>query len=147
MDSSYMIFVWLGVIVLAVILEAVTTQMVSIWFVAGGLVGLVANALDIPPWPQVLIASVVTLILLVFTRRLLKRKIMPKKVSTNADRCIGATGIVTEAISNLENHGQIKVAGSIWTARTETPVAVEKGVLVKVLRIEGVKLIVEPAKN
>lgn len=138
----YMIFVWIAVIIAAVVLEAVTVQFVSIWFVAGGVAGLIANALNVPVWPQVLVASVVTLILLICTRPFVNKKLLMKKVSTNSDRLVGETALVVQEINNMKNQGQVKVKGSIWTARADTQDIVSEGSQVKVLRIEGVKMIV-----
>ena len=140
----YMLFVWIAVMILAVVLEAVTTQLVSIWFAAGGVAGLVAFALNVPAWPQVLVVAVVTLLLLICTRPLVRRKLKTKQVHTNADRYVNEIGIVTGEICNMEDRGQVKVMGSVWTARSEGQELIAVGTEVKVLRIEGVKLIVRP---
>ena len=60
---------------------------------------------------------------------------------------IGAEGVVTEAIDNRAAQGQIKVQGSVWTARTEDGPPIPKDAVVRVLRIEGVKLIVAPLQT
>ena len=41
--AEYMIYIWLGVILAAVVIEGLTAQLVSIWFVPGGLAGLIAG--------------------------------------------------------------------------------------------------------
>jgi len=61
----------------------------------------------------------------------------------NADRILGVEAVVTEPISNREARGQIRVLGEYWTARTEQDTELSEGTLVRVLRIEGVKAIVE----
>jgi membrane protein implicated in regulation of membrane protease activity len=71
--------------------------------------------------------------------------LQPKgKIPTNADRFIGKTGIVVEAIDNLTATGQVKVAGQLWTARSAADTPISAGVEVTILSIEGVKLFVEP---
>lgn len=139
-----MVFVWLGLIILAVILESVTTELISIWFVVGGLGGLVAGAFDAPPVVQVLVAAAVTLLSLFCTRPLVMKKLKRKPVETNAGRYIDQVGVVTEGIDNLKNIGQVKVMGSVWTARTEQGELLPVDSRVRVLRIEGVKMIVRP---
>lgn len=67
-----------------------------------------------------------------------KGKIQP----TNADRCIGETGVVEEAIDNTYDKGLVKVKGSVWTARSEHNELIDRGTLVVVKQIEGVKVIV-----
>ena len=67
-----------------------------------------------------------------------------KKVSTNADRAIGEEVRVIERVSNLAQTGRAIVHGMEWTVRTENDnIVIEQGELVRVLRIAGVKLIVE----
>jgi len=77
-----------------------------------------------------------------FVRKSLKKA----HVSTNADRYIGKTAVVTEEISNLEARGQVKVDNQIWSARSDGNETLAAGTAVKVLRIEGVKLIVSAAE-
>lgn len=144
--EQYMMYVWLGVIILSVACEALTTQLVSIWFVAGGLAGIIAKLLGAGAGVQIIVAIVVTLLCIVLTRPLVKRLMKAKTVGTNADRYIGEIGTVVEKIDNLEATGQVKVMTSLWSARSnDEELVIPKNASVKVLRIEGVKLIVEPA--
>ena len=79
------------------------------------------------------------------TARLSARLRHPKVQPTNADRVIGQIGIVTEVISDRAQAGQVRVMGQIWSARTDdTTDEIAVGCEVRVLRIEGVKLIVTP---
>ena len=73
------------------------------------------------------------------TRPLARRLQRPGPTSTNADRVIGATAVVTEAVDNLQGAGRVSVMGNSWAARGET---IPTGETVTVVRIEGVKLIV-----
>ena len=49
---------------------------------------------------------------------------------------------MTEEIDNLKAQGQVTVAGVVWTARADGDEVVPRGAKVRVLRIEGVKVIV-----
>ena len=69
----------------------------------------------------------------------------PSQVATNADRAVGAEGIVIQAIDNRKAQGQVTVSGAVWTARSESEEVIPQGAQVRVLRIEGVKLIVTRA--
>lgn len=143
-----MVYVWLAVIVVAVVAEALTTQLVSIWFAAGGTIGLILSAAGVDPWVQVLVAALVTLICLLATRPLVKKKLSFDKVSTNSDRYIGKTGVVTEDIDNKAEKGQVKVLGSIWTARSALgDDIIPRGTEIHVNKLEGVRLFVEPEKR
>ena len=66
-----------------------------------------------------------------------------KKTLTVTDRGVGMTAVVTEAVDNVEGRGAVKVDGKVWSARSEHGETLEPGDLVRVLRIEGVKLYVE----
>ena len=51
--------------------------------------------------------------------------------------------VVSEEINNLTGAGAVSVDGKTWTARSETEEVIPKGTVVKVLRIEGVKVFVQ----
>ena len=97
--------IWVAVIVIAAILEGMSAQLISIWFVGGGIAGMIAQLCGAPVWLQVLIAAVVTLVLLLATRPLVKKFLQNKETHTNADRVVGQTAVVTEDIDNLAAHG------------------------------------------
>lgn len=135
-------FVWLGIIVLAAVIEALTTQLVSIWFAAGGVAGLVTTVAGGPFWLQLLLFAVVTAITLAITRPLVRRMAAAPKAETNVDRYVGKTGVVTEQIDNVAARGLIKVLGSVWTARSADGSVIPAGTEVIIQSIEGVKAIV-----
>ena len=139
-----MIYIWLAIIILAVIVEAVTAQLVSIWFLAGGIAALIAGLCGAEIWLQVVLFALVTALVLIVTRPLVKRIMHFKKTDTNADRYIGKEGLVTETINNVEGTGRVTVLGSDWTARSSDDKQIAEGTPVLVERIEGVKLIVTP---
>lgn len=139
---EYMPFVWLGVIILAVILEASTYALVSIWFIPAAVVSLILSFFPIPLWIQITVFAVCSVLLLVFTKVIFKKTLGLKRVATNADAVIGEEAIVTESIDNIEGVGQVKVRGQIWTARSyDKDIKYEKGETLNVVAIEGVKLI------
>lgn len=138
-----MIFVWLGVTVLAAIVEAAVPALVSIWFVPGGLLALIASLAGGSLPLQIVLFLLGSIIALAVTRPLARRLQKPGPTSTNADRVIGATAVVTEAVDNLHDAGRVTVMGNSWAARSEQGgETIPMGETVTVLRIEGVKLIV-----
>ena len=135
---------WLIAFILFVVGEAVTVGLVSIWFAVGSLGALLTAALGGGLWLQIavfLILSALSLMLL----KPLSRKWMAghKAARTNADRVIGETALVTEDIDNTMATGQVQVDGQIWTARSAHDVVIPAGSQVKVLSIQGVKVMVE----
>lgn len=141
MNISLLIFWFVAVIVFAVV-ELVTFQLVAIWFAIGGVCGMAACSLGAPFWVQLLVFGTISLILLAATRPFVKRFLKVKHVHTNADRLIGKTAVVTQSINNLESRGAVTISGITWTARSDDGSAIDEGEKVRILRIEGVKLIV-----
>ena len=133
---------WAVAIVVFAILEAITTQLVSVWFIVGSIAALLSRWLGAPFYLQLIVFVGVSAITLVLTRPLIKKHLKPKNEPTNADRVIGQTAVVTETIDNLAAKGQVKVDGQIWSARCSEDTVIEEGKQVEIKRIDGVKLIV-----
>lgn len=138
-------YFWLALVVIFVIVECLTVGLVSIWFAGGAFVAMIfAMAGAGAIWQDVAFLGVSAL-LLILTRPIAKKYFNNKKVKTNYQSVIGEIAKVTETIDNFNQTGAAFVDGKEWTARaTEDTVIMEKGMLVKVAAIEGVKLIVEP---
>lgn len=134
---------WAAAILIFGIAEAVTVQLVSIWFLVGAIAALIAALCGASPVIQIIIFIAVSVLALVITRPLVKKYVSPKKENTNADRVIGQIGIVAEDIDNINATGQVKVDGKIWTARSIDNSIIPAGGEVIIDRIDGVKLIVK----
>ena len=136
-----MVYFWLGIFALFCVVEAFTAALVCIWFIVGAIAAFIV-ALFIPVLMVQLIAFVViSAITFVIARPFIKKRLNKKHVPTNADRVIGQTGEVLEAIEKNKN-GRIKVDNISWVARSS--VEIPAGALCTVLAIEGVTLIVDP---
>ncbi len=136
--------VWLIAVVVLLGVEAMVPGLVSIWLALGALAALLSALLGAPLWLQVLWFLVVSIVALVVTRPLAKKYINARIVPTNADMLLGKEGVVREKIDNIAGTGAVAVDGKVWTARmAEDGKTAETGELVNVLRIEGVKLIVQ----
>ena len=137
--------VWLAALIVLLVVEAATVALVCLWFAAGALCALIVSFFVESVWVQLAVFLAVSLVCLLALRPLAKKYMDPRRVATNADRAVGAEGVVTEAIDNLKAQGQVRVDGAPWTARTEPDAPpIPAGAAVRVLRIEGVKLIVAP---
>ncbi|HEX2985849.1 MAG TPA: NfeD family protein [Caproiciproducens sp.] len=141
--GAYLPYIWLAVIVVAAVVEGCTAQLVSIWFVLGGIGALIANLCGAGLWLQITLFVIITAITLLATRPLVKKLMNFKRVETNAGRYIGKNAVVIKKINNTLGVGQVNVLGSIWTARSTDGSIIESGRNVVVKSIEGVKLMVE----
>lgn len=137
--------IWLALLIVFAITEGVTVALVSIWFMGGALAALIAALCGAELWVQVVLFFAVSILLLLCLRPLSKRLIKQKKVATNADSNIGKEAVVTERIDNLQGIGAVRISGVEWSARSADGSEIEKGAVVRVLRIEGVKVCVERA--
>ena len=139
--------VWLVLLIVFAVGEAVTVGLTSIWFAAGALGALITSTLTENLLIQIIVFLALSFVTLLLVRPLARKYFIPRRVATNADRILGQEGIVTEDIDNLEAKGQVKVSGTVWSASSQRDeVPIPAGTRVRILRIEGVKVFVAPAE-
>lgn len=146
MDPVYQI-VWLALLIIFAIAEAATVGLTSVWFAIGSLGALICALLGGNIWLQIGIFIVLSVVCLVALRPLAKKYLNNRVEPTNADRVIGQEAQVTQAIDNIQGSGAVTIGGITWTARSEHDTPIPAGTMVRVLRIEGVKVIVEKSKE
>ncbi len=134
---------WLIAVIAFIVLEAVTYQLVSVWFVIGSLGGLLAAALGANPWVQIVVFVIISALMLAVLRPLSMKLLKPKGLKTNVDGLIGEDVLITENVSNISETGKGRIKGMTWTVRSETGEEIPENTVATVLRIEGVKLIVK----
>lgn len=140
----YMPLLWIGIAVVALIIEGVSTQLISIWFSIGAIGGAISCIFTDNIIIQVFVFIIVTAVSLALTRPLVKR-IKSKTesvVKTNLDRAIGCEAVLTRGITE-ESDGELKILGDIWLAVSSGGQEIKSGTRVKVLAINGTKLVVE----
>lgn len=143
MNEISMPLVWFALAAVLGIVEAMTVSLVSIWFALGAVAAIIPAFLNVPIWGQILVFLVVSALAFAFTRKFLKDVIKVKKQPTNSDVLIGADGMVTADVNNLEGTGKVYISGLTWSARSENGENIPKGTVVTVNKIEGVTLIVK----
>lgn len=143
-----MLWVWIIVIVFAVIFEATSPiQLVSIWAALGGLVSLILYFCNVDMVIQIIVFFAVTILAILLTRPLAKKMMKFKQTATNADSNIGKTGRVTKIVDEQLGIFRVRVENDDWSATTETQTILPVNTEISVLRIEGVKLIVKPKET
>ena len=131
---------WLVLVIILSVIEIATVSLVSIWFVASGIVVMILSFFIGDIAIQSTIFALLGILLLLVTRPIVAKL----KSKTNLDRIIGEEAIVTEDITK-NNVGEVKVDGKRWSAISKNKCL--KGDTVKVLRIDGVKLIVKKEED
>lgn len=133
---------WLVLLIAFAVIEGVTAGLVSIWFCAGSLAALIATWLGASLPVQIGLFVAISLLAMAIIRPMARKWFQPRLQKTNADRILDQEGVVVEEIDNLRAHGQVKVGGIVWTARSAEEESIPAGTRVRVVRIEGVKAIV-----
>lgn len=139
--------IWLLVLIAFAVGEALTVGLTSIWFAVGALGALITAGLGFGFWPQIIVFLVLSGVTLALVRPLAKKVLKPGYSATNADRVIGVVGLVTEEVDNMAGKGLVNLSGQVWSARAQDEQNIPAGQEVRVLRIQGVKVIVEPVHS
>lgn len=138
-----MIYTWVFIIIVLAFIEVITVNLTTVWFVVSAIVSLLLSFLGVDFYIQFAVFTLLGIFLLITTRSSLQKLLNNHKENTNLDRVIGMTGIVTEAIEK-NKIGEVKVDGKKWSAVSNENLKVDA--TVKILKIDGVKLIVEEEK-
>ena len=137
-----MAWVWLGILVVAIVVEVFTDQLVSIWFVPASIVAVILHFCTVDVWWQVLAFLLLSAAGIILAKTVLAKYLQPKTTKTNIDAIIGERCVVTEKIDNYAGCGQVRIKGLIWSARGVGDDDVfEEGEVLQVVAIEGVKVI------
>ena len=134
---------WLIVLAVFLVIEAITVGLTTIWFAGGALIAFCAGFVGFGLGVQVGTFIVVSLLLLLLTRPLAVKYFNQERQKTNAESLIGQQALVTEDIDTIKAKGQVEIRGQIWSAKTDEPDGtIPKNTVVVVNGIQGVKLIV-----
>ena len=138
---------WMVLFVICLIVEAACPiHLVSIWFAVGSLIAALVANFGGPGWLQIGAFLVVSAGLLLALWPFTKKFLNPGRTKTNVDAVIGQQCYVTADINNVEAHGQVKLNGMEWSARSTSGENIPAGTLVKVDKVEGVKVFVTAVK-
>ncbi len=142
-------WVWVVAGILLIVLEIFTVGFIVMWF------GIAAIITAIPVYLgssiEIIVATygLSVLLLTVFVRRISLDYMSPtsKALNTNADDVLNSSGIVVEEIDPIKGKGQVRVRREVWTASSQNGVNLPVDTVVRVLKVEGVKLIVTKEKE
>lgn len=138
--------IWISLAIIFVIIEALTSGLVTIWFALGAVVaGIVAIYVD-NLLLQLLVFLAISSIAIAFTRPIAQKYLNRKVEPTNLDAIIGGRGVVTTEITRLKN-GRVSVCGKDWAAvlSDDERESIKVGSEIEVCSIKGVSLVVKRA--
>lgn len=138
---------WLILLALLIFVEIITLGLTTIWFAGGALVAFIVSLFYDNLLLEISLFLVVSLVLLIFTRPVVKKYFNNSRVKTNYEAIIGKEALVTATIDNDRAAGLAVVDGQEWSARSVDGTVIEKGTKVIVKNISGVKLMVRIKKE
>lgn len=142
-DPNILALVWIGVAVVFAIVEGVTTGLTSIWFAGGALAAALTAIVTDNIYIQAAVFILISVVLLIATRPLVKKHINNKVEKTNVDALTGMKGIVIAAISPNET-GAVRADGKVWSATADCEIG--PGSEVEITGIKGVTVSVAKIK-
>ena len=142
------LFVWIIIAIISIVVEMATTALVSIWFCLGSIAAVIVKIIGGAFWIQAvafIIVSIITGIALypVLTKTIRKGP----NLKSNIDNYIGKVAKVDEVIDNISGTGRVTYNGISWAARSLDDSVKITCEHVKIIKVEGAKLIVEPYKT
>ncbi len=137
---------WLIVAGIFFIIEIATVGFLIFWLGVGAIFAMITSFITNNIAIQTIVFVLVSSILIPLTKPLADKFSGKKAVATNSYSLINKHGIVIADINPIEGTGLVKVNGETWSAKSESEVSIAKGTEVKVLSVEGVKLVVSPIK-
>ncbi|MDE5601634.1 MAG: NfeD family protein [Clostridia bacterium] len=142
--ENLMVWIWLAVTIIAVLIELATPQLISIWFAAAGVVGILFSFIPgLPWWGEVIIFAAVAIVLIFTLRPFIKKRLKSNKLKTNIDRIIGQkVRMLSQA--DFDNLGTAKLGDVVWSVKSEDETTVlHENEIVEIVEVEGNKLIVK----
>ena len=132
---------WLAVGVLFLIVELLTTALVSIWFVPSAIITCLLSFVVDNLLIQIAIFVVLSAVFMVVCRKIYNKHI--KKPVDDVDqneKLLGKTATVTEDTNGIT--GRILVGDVYWRAVSENGDIIQKGETVKIKGVNGTTLVI-----
>lgn len=136
--------IWIILIIVFSVVELMTLGLTTIWFAGAALLALLAALVGLSVPFQIIIFLISAVLLIYYTKPIAKNYLRIGSEKTNVEAVVGMVGPVTKRIEQYAT-GQVKINGQIWSALSENGEPIEVGIKVKVVAVEGVKLIVQKA--
>ena len=145
--EAYLWIIWLSIFVLAIIIEAITSDLTSIWFAGGAMIALIISFIPgVAWWIQVIVFIVISTVMILGLRPVAKKLLKTNITNSNIDEMAGKKGIMLKGYDEL-NHGEVKINDVVWTAiGADESKAIPQGTKVMVVAVNGNKLIVRPVE-
>lgn len=135
--QAIMPWMWVGVLVLLVVIEAATKGLTTIWGAISALIMVFISRTHMDIKWQILIFLLITIVLLFTTRPFIKKKLKIKQTPTNADTMLGKEVVITEPVSRFHKGAAKSNNGVIWTVTSNEETDIPEGTICTVKSIQG----------
>ena len=139
--EQYMWIIWLSLFVVALLIEAGTTELASIFFAFGAIVAMIISFIPgVEWWVQLVVFVVVSGVSLVALRPLVKKVFSKQTRTTNVDSIIGKKLAINDV--NELGYKEVKINGITWKVESVDDSELQVGDKVEVINLRGNTLIV-----
>ena len=135
--------IWLIFCGLLLLIEIFNLSFLLIWPGIGAFFAFIANILGASIEIQLAVFAISTILMILFMKPLAQKLFKTKdNTQMNNNAMIGKKGVVIKEINSPNETGQVKVAGELWSAITFDNKSIKINEIVKITKVEGVKLVV-----
>lgn len=136
-----MFWIWMAAALVFLIIEIGVPGLVFVCFAVGSVgAAIYAEMRPAEYLIQIGIFAVITIVLVPMTRKFAKKISLESAPGSNVDALVGQPAIVVKAIDPVEDVGQVRIQGEVWSATADA--AMPHGAKVTVTGVKGNRLIV-----
>ena len=140
--------IWVYISIVLLVIHLLTNSLPTLWLTIGAQAAASASGYGFGLAIQILVFCIVSAALLIPRKRWTHKSFNCSREKTNIDALAGKTALVESTIDTVHEKGKVLLDGMEWSAKTESlDDIIEKGELVDVIRVEGVKLIVQKTEK
>jgi membrane protein implicated in regulation of membrane protease activity len=134
---SHLTWFWLGLMVIFVVIEAVTFQLTTVWAALASLAMIFICKTEMAFKWQLLIFLIITILLIVFTRPFVMKKLKLGKNVTNVNSLIGQDVLVTKSVAKFEKGEGKTTNGVVWTITSIDGTDISEGSVCTIENVDG----------
>ena len=134
--------IWLAVAIAFAIGEFMTPTLTLVWFSIGAVILIFLSGFIKSRLIQIILFAIISTTMLVIATKKFVKEDKEYKYNTNLQAIINKKALVKETIPENKS-GLVVLDGEEWTAISDNGEEIRKDEAVKVIKIEGVKLIVK----
>jgi inner membrane protein len=138
---------WLIIAAVCFIGEIMIPQFFLFWFGVGSIGALASHFLGLSYSYQWVVFAVISVVGLISTRRFARMILKKEPKKAGVERLIDEVMVVTSEIDNSKSMGKVRDRGDSWRAVSEDGKIIKEGSKVRVIRVEGVSLVVRLEEN